>query len=390
MNIKIKLINILKLQILIFLLFTIGFNQNRYIDEVFENYNKIENVVYGNAPDLPFWFLVESNTVDIDLDMDIYYPENDSVVNRPVIVVAHGGAFYSGDNNLDDVTALSISAAKRGYVVANINYRLGLNILDGSSGERAVYRAMQDGSAAIRYLREFHDEYGIDPEKVFMWGTSAGAFISLQLAYTNDNDRPNSTYGGFGIPDLGCLDCEGNNYIQNSRPNAIVSCWGAMGNLEWIDENDFVPSIMFHGTADPVVPFGAGLPFTLMITLPFVYGSGAIADYLDEYEIPNILVAEEGQLHEYWGVVNGNFIGGEPSEYWEPILYSGFQFLHNQFSSNIIGDVNNDELVNVLDVLIVVNIILETSNFTPNADLNNDEFINVLDVLLIVNLILDN
>ena len=33
----------------------------RYIDEVFENVNKIEDVVYGNAPDLPFWFWFEWN-----------------------------------------------------------------------------------------------------------------------------------------------------------------------------------------------------------------------------------------------------------------------------------------------------------------------------------------
>ena len=36
----------------------------RYLDEVFDDVVKTENVVYGNAPDLPFWFWVESNTVD--------------------------------------------------------------------------------------------------------------------------------------------------------------------------------------------------------------------------------------------------------------------------------------------------------------------------------------
>lgn len=372
----------------IFLITSILYSQIRYIDEVFDNIDIQENVVYGNAPDLPFIFLIESNTVDIDLDMDMYFPSNDSVINRPIIVISHGGAFFSGDNNLDDVTALSISAAKRGYVVANINYRLGLNILDGSTGERAVYRAMQDGSAAIRYLREFHVEYGIDPEKLFMWGTSAGAFIALHLAYTDNNDRPNSTYGGFSIPDLGCLDCEGNTYTHNSRPNAIVSCWGAIGDLGWIDGDDFVPSLMFHGTADPIVPFGEGLPFTLMITLPIVYGSNSIAERLDEYGVPNILIAEEGQLHEYWGVVNGNFIGGEPSEYWEPILDTGFQFLYNQFSDSLSGDMNSDEEINILDVVILVNIIIGIENYNIHGDMNNDSTINILDVVILVNEIL--
>jgi acetyl esterase/lipase len=390
MYIKIKLINKLKLQILIFLLFTIGFNQTRYIDEVFENYIKIENIVYGNAPDLPFWFLVESNTIDIDLEMDMYYPENDTLTNRPVIIFLHSGAFFTGDKSVDDMTSLSISAVKRGYVVANINYRLGLNVLDASSGERAVYRGVQDGSAVVRYLREHSEDYGIDSEKIFMWGSSAGSFIAFHLAYMEETDRPNSTYGGFGIPDLGCINCEGNNFNHFSKPNAIIGCWGAIGNLNYINDDDNIPTLMFHGTSDLIVPFNEGLPFTLGITLPIVYGSNSISDKLTQHNVPNILIVEEGEPHEYWGTMNGDFLNGNPSEFWDPILDSGFNFLYNQFSNTIIGDVNNDGLVNVLDVLIVVNIILEPSDFNPNADFNNDSLINVLDVLSIISLILEN
>ena len=162
----------------------------RYLDEVFESVQKTEDVVYGNAPDLPFWFWVESNTVDIDLDMDVYEPEGDTLTNRPVIVFVHTGSFFSGHNELDDVVALSISAAKRGYVAVSISYRLGLNIISTYSGERAVYRAVQDGGAAIRYLREFPEEFRINPDQIFMWGTSAGAIAALHLSYLDNDDRP--------------------------------------------------------------------------------------------------------------------------------------------------------------------------------------------------------
>ena len=147
----------------------------RYLDEIFESVQKTEDVVYGNAPDLPFWFWVESNTIDIDLDMDVYEPEGDTLTNRPVIIFVHTGSFFSGHNELDYVVDLSISAAKRGYVAISINYRLGLNILSTYSGERAVYRAVQDGGAAIRYLREYPEEFGINPEQIFMRGPSAGS-----------------------------------------------------------------------------------------------------------------------------------------------------------------------------------------------------------------------
>ena len=304
----------------------------RYLDEVFENVIITEDVVYGNAPDLPFIFLFEWNTYDIDLDMDIYEPEGDTETQRPVIIFIHAGAFFSGTNELDDVVALSIAAAKRGYVAVSINYRLGLNILSSYSGERAVHRGVQDASAAVRYLKEFSGEYNIDANNIFVWGTSAGSFIGLHLAFSEDDERPESTYGGGGDPDLGCIDCEGNSYDHESRPKALVSCWGAIGDLDWIDPENDVPSILFHGTADPIVPYNSGFPFTFNILLPIVYGSNLIQGRLSELGIENEFHGEEGQLHEYWGTVNGNWFDG-PNEYFEQIQSDAFLFLYNQLFS---------------------------------------------------------
>ena len=304
----------------------------RYLDEVFENVTITEDVVYGNAPDLPFIFLFEWNTYDIDLDMDIYEPEGDTETQRPVIIFIHTGAFFSGHNELDDVVALSIAAAKRGYVAVSINYRLGLNILSTYSGERAVHRGVQDASAAVRYLKEFSGEYNIDANNIFVWGTSAGSFIGLHLAFSEDDERPESTYGGGGDPDLGCIDCEGNSYDHDSRPKALVSCWGAIGDLDWIDPENDVPSILFHGTADPIVPYNSGFPFTFNILLPIVYGSNLIQGRLSELGIENEFHGEEGQLHEYWGTVNGNWFDG-PNEYFEQIQSDAFLFLYNQLFS---------------------------------------------------------
>ena len=147
--------NAFKILIILSICSTIILSQQiRYIDEVFDDVNIIEDVVYANSPDLPFIFLFEWNTYDIDLDMDIYEPQGDTISNRPAIIFIHSGSFFSGNNNNDDVVDLSILAAKRGYVAVNINYRLGLNILSSSSGERAVYRGVQDASAVIRYLRD--------------------------------------------------------------------------------------------------------------------------------------------------------------------------------------------------------------------------------------------
>ena len=377
-----------KLIIIYCLLSSLMISQDvRYLDEVFEDVLITEDVVYGNAPDLPFIFLFEWNTIDIDLDMDIYEPVGDTLDARPAIIFIHTGAFFSGHNELDDVADLSIASAKRGYVSFNINYRLGLNVLSSYSGERAVYRGMQDASAAIRHIREFHEEYNIDPNKIFIWGTSAGSFVGLHLAYSQDDERPESTYGTTADPDLGCIDCSGNNYIQNSKPNALISCWGAIGDLNWIDEDDNIPTLMFHGTADPIVPFNSGYPFTIDIALPIVYGSNLIYERLQELNIDSELYAPT-ELHEYWGAVNGNWIGG-PNEYFDQIKSDSYNFLYNYLDVFELGDLNQDSNINIQDIIITINLVLN-NQYDNLADINLDEVVDILDVVQLVNIVLNN
>ena len=65
--------------------------------------------------------------------------------------------------------------------------------------------------------------------------------------------------------------------------------------------------------------------------------------------------------------------------------------MFNQDSSdNIIGDLNNDEITNILDVIILVEYILSSETIVlDGADINEDQYINVLDIILLINLILN-
>tara|TARA_B100001175_G_scaffold60215_1_gene48866 strand:- start:583 stop:1296 length:714 start_codon:yes stop_codon:yes gene_type:complete len=54
----------------------------------------------------------------------------------------------------------------------------------------------------------------------------------------------------------------------------------------------------------------------------------------------------------------------------------------------ILGDINGDEILNVLDVILVVNMALGTDEVDLNGDMNDDGGINVLDIVLLVNIIL--
>ena len=374
---------------LIFLILTmLAFAQDtRFIDEIFSEVTVTPDIVYGNAPDLPFVFLFEWNTNDIDLHMDIYEPEGDTMDDRPVIIFAHSGAFFIGSKNAQDMVELCKESARRGYVAISMEYRLGLNILSSYSGERAVYRGVQDGSAIIRYLREFHDQYNIDPEKIFLWGSSAGSFIGLHLAYLEDSERPLSTYGDQFDPDLGCIDCEGNNFMHPNKPTAVISTWGAIADLDYIDSYENIPVALFHGTSDIVVPYDEGYPFTLNITLPYVYGSSKISERMNNLNIDNNLVLEDNEPHEYYGAVNGNLnLGGGPNAYWDSILEDSYQFLFSYL--NINGDVNDDGLLNIQDIVIIINFILDIQDPSDQefeiADMNSDGTLNVLDIILII------
>ena len=50
----------------------------------------------------------------------------------------------------------------------------------------------------------------------------------------------------------------------------MIACWGGILDLNWIDEGDDIPLIMFHGTADDVVPIDEGYPFTNGFPLPII------------------------------------------------------------------------------------------------------------------------
>ena len=54
-----------------------------------------------------------------------------------------------------------------------------------------------------------------------------------------------------------------------------------------------------------------------------------------------------------------------------------------------VGDINEDGIVNILDIILTVNMILGYSEANNQADLNGDNFIDVLDIILLVNFILD-
>lgn len=285
---------------------------NRYKTPIFNAVFKHADILYGEGQ---VWNIPYNNT---DLKMDIYEPIGDTLLQRPLMLWVHPGGFLLGDKGVDDMVALCDSFAKRGYVTASIGYRLGFNPASAESAERAVYRGTQDIRAAIRYFKEYASIYRIDTNTIFLGGSSAGGFAALHVAYLDQNEAPSSITGGLLSPDLGCLDCSGNNFNHSVELAGLVNLWGALGDSSFVDADETVPALLVHGTADGVVPFGVGQPFGVFTT-PFVNGSRTISNQLNSLGIPHSTLFFAGQDHEPHGTSNGTF-DTPPTPYWDTIF----------------------------------------------------------------------
>lgn len=122
------------------------------------------NLTYGRTPEQ-------------ELKLDLYRPKSDGVL--PACVLVHGGGWINGDK--EKFTPLAFTLAERGYVVANVEYRL--------AGAAKYPAGVQDCLLAVRWLRANAGRFGVDPNRIGTWGGSAGGHIVGMLAGQLPKDR---------------------------------------------------------------------------------------------------------------------------------------------------------------------------------------------------------
>lgn len=315
----------------------------RYTNTLFTDAIKTADVIYGTAPFLNTASNInESSTTVGNLVMDIYTPDGDTETNRPAIIFAHAGGFINGHRNHEDIVLFCQELAKKGYVTATIDYRKGFYVADDvpMHGTRAVYRGIQDGRSAVRFLRANATTYGIDPDKVYFGGSSAGAFIALHSIYMQESEKPafagpvsyTSLFIPFSGPDLGPLD-NGDHLGFNGTPDAVISLWGAIQTPDLIT-TETTPIYLVHGTADGTVPYDTGYPFAYPL-MPTVYGSKQVNDKLDLLGFTNKQTYfVTGEDHEFYGTNNGDWPDA-PNAHWDIIFDASVDFLWDQHKPNV-------------------------------------------------------
>jgi len=202
----------------------------RYRDEVFTGVTVTNDVTYGSA--------LSQTGVPTTLRFDLYQPTSDTETGRPLIIWIHGGSFAFGNENSPELVDQANVFARKGYVSASISYRLsaqGCTAVTTTCVE-SIIDAIEDAQAAVRFFRANASAYGIDPDRIAVAGTSAGAITALNV--------------GYGTPVPGNSGTPG----PSSAVGAAVSLSGGVIFTGSIDPSD-ANALLFHGTADPLVPY---------------------------------------------------------------------------------------------------------------------------------------
>ncbi|MBR5631015.1 MAG: alpha/beta hydrolase fold domain-containing protein [Bacteroidales bacterium] len=208
----------------------------------------------------------------LNLYLDFYTPEHvhDSTI---CLVYVFGGGFIGGHRDGHFEKAYFKQLVDEGFQVAAIDYRLGLKgvknlgITHSEPLEKAVNMAVEDAIEAVAYLLDHAKELKVNKDYIVMVGSSAGAITSLQMDYVLCNGYLNSNI----LPD-------------DFRLAGVVSYSGAIysteGKVKYRNHKP-APTMLFHGTADRLVPYKKISLFKLGF-----FGTDALVDRFEKFDYP--------------------------------------------------------------------------------------------------------
>ena len=287
--------------------------QNRFLQEIFDDVTITTDRFYAvnySVEVLPLFGIA----IPEELVFDFYEPTGDTLAERPLFILIHGGNFLPpatngsvfGEKSDSSNVEIATRLAKMGYAVAAIDHRLGWNLEETTSERRAwqyfqaLYRGQQDARAAVRFFRrefEVNDNpYRIDPNRIGIWGIESGGHLALAAAYLDSFDELENTtsperkffidldddgtaetsmisepvhgnvFGtspGVSLPGTPYHPVDGDSLATPVYPGydsgvqLCVSTGGAIGDLDWIDSGE-PPLICFQSISDPFAPYADG------------------------------------------------------------------------------------------------------------------------------------
>jgi len=309
---------------------------------------------------------------DVNRTYLVSYPENsDNIESIPLIINMHG---YGGNAQQQQIYSQMDQFAHAQNIA--VVYPEGLN----NSWNVFTYwdsNAYDDVGFISMMIDDIAENFNIDLDRVYACGMSNGGYMSYRLA-CDLSDK---------IAAIGSVT--GNFMINNDENDCL-------------DQNREIPIIHFHGTADAVVnyyppSFDGALTVEESISFWTNYNNlnqETISEFNSNVEI--FKYDNESTSTEF---IHYKIYGGGHEWFGSPWAINwGFntsQELINFFSQynlsdfyQIDGDLNDDGLVNVQDIILIINLILN-SDYNYLGDLNFDNQLDVLDIIIFINIILE-
>ncbi len=134
--------------------------------------------IVDGLPGMTFGDMRYGSVVGEDLLLDVLTPDPRPAGLLPALVWVHGGGWESGDKRGGFSDTFGPMVARAGFVFVSVNYRL---------SDRALFPAqLHDVKSAVRWVRAHADGLGIDPERIGVWGHSAGGHLAALIGTTGD------------------------------------------------------------------------------------------------------------------------------------------------------------------------------------------------------------
>lgn len=223
---------------------------------------------YREYLDIPY--LTADGVAPDLLSFDLYEPlRSDGCPAAPLVVWVHGGGWSIGDkrNQIADKVELFMA---EGWVFASVNYRLSPAVATDDPDAVRYPIHNEDVTAAIAWLRDHAADWRADPERVFVFGHSAGAGIVSQIV-TNERFLAAHALGLDAIRCAAMLDTEAYDVRAQCEEGSAI----------YLNAFGTDPAVWDEASAMSHVEAGKGIPASLVVTRGMAARRALSAQFVD-------------------------------------------------------------------------------------------------------------
>ncbi|TWU44235.1 Carboxylesterase NlhH [Novipirellula aureliae] len=208
--------------------------------------------------------------------MDIYMPETQVSEKAPVIYYVHGGGWAAGNKEKFGqplMLPMFRQLSKNGFVCVSISYRL------CKKGQGVLMRdCVTDAMDGLRFLKQNSEQYSIDPDRIVVFGDSAGGQLAQMLTYASPENfvgdpklaeidvQPRAGISWYGPSDFTDVNLFKTTF-SDKNPNRFGSritgddngykknpkAFEEMSSYYWI-KKDSPPMLVLQGDTDATIP----------------------------------------------------------------------------------------------------------------------------------------